>query len=279
MPSPIMPPGALYHPALVTAYDVEVVGHGGDLIPAYFARPSAEGPHPGLVLVHGVHGYEEHMKDVVRRFAVMGYAAIVPALYSRNEALCVIEETDMASAREWLASRPNAQANADLEGAKSFLQASWQAENVAPSQQSGRHVSVGSAPRTGPRIGLVGFCSGGRVALVFACHTTGLDAFVNFYSNGLFQSTEVNPVAPGAMVNGLCCPMLGLFGGEDTNPSPDDVERLKAELDRHGKEYEAVTYRGAGHAFFSDTRESYHPGASHMAWGRCLEWLSRYLTD
>ena len=258
MPSPIMPPGAVYHPALITAYDVEVVGHGGDPVPAYFARPSSEGPHPGLVLVHGIHGYEEHMKDMARRFAVMGYAAIVPALYSRNEALCVVEETDMASAREWLASRPNAQANADLEGAKSFIQANSHA---------------------GPRIGLVGFCSGGRVALIFACHTKGLDAFVNFYSNGLFQTTEVNPVAPGSMVDSLCCPMLGLFGGEDTNPSPDDVERLKAELDRHGKEYEVVTYRGAGHAFFSDTRESYHPGASHMAWGRCLEWLSRYLTD
>ena len=256
MPSPIMPPGVVYHPAQIKAYDVKVDGFNGDKVPAYLARPSEEGIFPGLVLVHGVHGYEEHMKDVARRFAAVGYAAIVPALYSRNEGLCVVEESDMANAREWLGNRPNAQANADLEGGKDFLQSSGFVNS---------------------RIGLVGFCSGGRVALVFACNTTGLDAFVNFYSNGLFQSTQVNPAATAEMVKDLCCPMLGLFGNEDTNPSPDDVERLGVELSRHGKEFETVGYKGAGHAFFSDTRESYHPEASYMAWGRCLEWLSRYL--
>ena len=256
MPSTIMPPGVIYHPAEIKAYDVELDGYKGDKIPAYVARPSAGGQYPGLVLVHGVHGYEEHMKDVARRFAVMGYAAIVPALYSRNEGLCVVEESDMAKARDWLGNRANVQANADLEAGKSFLQ---------------------SSAFVSSRIGLVGFCSGGRVALVFACNTSGLTAFVNYYSNGLFQSTEVNPVPPGDMVKDLCCPMLGLFGSEDANPSPDDVGRLTAELEKHGKEYETVSYKGAGHAFFSDTRESYHPEASHMAWGRCLEWLSRYL--
>ena len=256
MPSFIMPPGVVYHPAQIKAYDVEVDGYNMDRVPAYLARPSDEGRYPGLVLVHGVHGYEEHMKDVARRFAAMGYVAIVPALYSRNEGLCVVEESDMANAREWLGKRFNAQANADLEGGKAFLE---------------------SSGFTDSRIGLVGFCSGGRAALVFACNTNGLDAFVNFYSNGLFQSTEVNPIAPGDMVKDLCCPMLGLFGDEDTNPSSDDVQRLRAELDKHGKIYETVSYKRAGHAFFSDTRESYHPEASYMAWGRCLEWLSRCL--
>ncbi len=124
MPSPILPPGVVYHPAQIKAYDVEVHGFNGDKVPAYVARPSEEGIFPGLVLVHGVHGYEEHMKDVARRFAAVGYAAIVPALYSRNDRLCVVEESDMANAREWLGNRPNAQANADLEGGKSFLQSS-----------------------------------------------------------------------------------------------------------------------------------------------------------
>ena len=81
------------------------------------------------------------------------------------------------------------------------------------------------------------------------------------------------------MVAGLCCPMLGLFGAEDTNPSPEDVARLSADLTSHGKQFEMVSYKGAGHAFFSDTRESYHPEASYMAWGRCLEWLSRYVKE
>ena len=256
MPSSIMPPGVAFHPAEIHAYDVEVDGYNGDKVPGYLARPSAEGNYPGLVLVHGIHGYEEHLKDVARRFAAIGYAAIVPALTSRNEGLCVVEESDMVKAREWLAGRSNTQANADLEAAKSFLQ---------------------SRPFVSERIGLVGFCSGGRVGLVFACNTSGLNVFVNFYSNGLYQATDVNPVAPGVMVKELCCPMLALFGDEDTNPSPADVARLSADLESHGKDYEIVSFKGAGHAFFSDTRESYHPEASHMAWGRCLEWLSRYL--
>ena len=256
MPSWIMPPGAGFHPALAHAYDVELSGHNGDRVPAYVARPAAAGSYPGLILVHGVHGYEEHLKDVARRFAVMGYAVILPALTARNEKLCTQEEGDIVAARGWLSSRSNIQANADLEAAKSFLLQS-------------RFVNS--------RIGLVGFCSGGRVGLVFACNTGGIDGFVNFYSNGLYQATEVNPVAPGEMAGGLCCPMLGLFGDEDANPSPEDVARLSASLSAHGKEFEMVSYRGAGHAFFSDTRESYHPEASYMAWGRCLEWLSRHL--
>jgi carboxymethylenebutenolidase len=73
--------------------------------------------------------------------------------------------------------------------------------------------------------------------------------------------------------------MLGLFGADDTNPSPADVERLRQELQNHGKTFETASFKNAGHAFFSDTRASYRPEASYMAWGRCLEWLSRYLKD
>ena len=88
MPSPIMPPGVVYHPAQIKAYDVEVHGFNGDKVPAYVARPSEEGIFPGLVLVHGVHGYEEHMKDVARRFAAVGYAADSPRLVqSQRKAL------------------------------------------------------------------------------------------------------------------------------------------------------------------------------------------------
>ena len=258
MVSPILPPGLVYHPADIKAYEVGLAGHNGDPVPAYVARPSAEGQYPGLILVHGVHGYEEHMKDVARRFAALGYAAIVPALYSRNEFLAVVEEEDLSQAAGWLTARPHAQANGDLLAGQNFLE---------------------SSSFVNGRIGLVGFCSGGRVALMFACNTQRLAAFVNFYSNGVFQPTEANPVTAGEMVGGLCCPMLGLFGADDTNPSRADVERLRQELQNHGKTFETASFKNAGHAFFSDTRASYRPEASYMAWGRCLEWLSRYLKD
>jgi len=167
-----------------------------------------------------------------------------------------VEEEDLQKAAVWLRERPNAQTIGDLAGALTFLQ---------------------TAPYVSARLGLVGFCSGGRLALIFACHSVGLRVFVNFYSNGLLQTSTVNPMAPLAMVPTLACPMLGLFGDEDTNPSPTDVTRLQEALEAHAKPYEIVRYPHAGHAFFSDTRPSYRPEVASMAWGRCLEWLSRHL--
>lgn len=260
MISRVLPPGAVYHPADIAAYEVTIQGYRGDPVPAYVARPAGGGPHPGLLLVHGIHGYEEHMKDLARRYAALGYAAIVPALYSRDGFLTVIEESDLERARNALAARPNAQTVGDLRGGLEFLRAS---------------------PYVNGRLGLVGFCSGGRLGLVFAssraASEVGLDVFVNFYSNGLFQATEVNPAAPGELAAYLRCPMLGLFGDEDANPSPEDVARLRGILERSGQPFELISYKGAGHAFMSDTRPSYRPEAAQMAWGRGLEWLARYL--
>ena len=260
MVSRTLPPGLVYHPADITAYDVTVSGYHDDPIPAYVARPSEAGPHPGLLLVHGIHGYEEHMKDMARRYAALGYAAIVPALYSRGGFLTVVEHSDLDLARTAMNGRPNAQTVGDLQGGLDLLLAS---------------------PHVNDRIGVVGFCSGGRLGLVFAGSPNlgagQVDVFVNFYSNGLFQSTDANPTPPGELAVNLACPMLGLFGDDDTNPSPDDVARLRGLLKQSGKTFEFVSYPRAGHAFMSDTRESYRPEAAQMAWGRCLEWLSRYL--
>ena len=254
--SQIIPPGAVFHPSQITAHEVRHPGYESFDVPAYLARPSSTGSYPALILTHGVHGYEEHMKEVARRFAVLGYSCIVPALYCRDDFLSVVEEEDLARASAWLGSRPNAQTIGDLAGSLAFLQ---------------------SSSYVNDRIGLVGFCSGGRLALIFACNTSGLGAFVNFYSNSIFQPTDANPTPAGDMLQNLGCPMLGLFGDEDTNPSPDDVARLRSALEASSKTFELVSFKEAGHAFFSDTRPSYRPEAAYMAWGRCLEWLSRYL--
>ena len=256
MVSQIIPPGAVFHPSQITAYEVRHPGYESVDVPAYFARPSAPGSYPGLILTHGVHGYEEHMKEVARRLAALGYSCIVPALYCRDDFLSVVEEEDLARASASLSSRPSLQTIGDLAGSLAFLQSSSYAND---------------------RIGLVGFCSGGRLALIFACNTSGLSAFVNFYSNSIFQPTDVNPTTAGDMLQDLGCPMLGLFGDDDTNPSPADVARLRSALEEYSKTFELVSYKNAGHAFFSDTRPSYRPEAAFMAWGRCLGWVSRFL--
>ena len=256
MVSQIIPPGSVFHPSQILAYEVRHPGYESYEVPAYVARPSGSGAFPGVVITHGIHGYEEHMKEVARRFAALGYACIVPALYCREDFLAVVEEDDLQKASAALASRLNAQTVADLAGSLDYMQ---------------------NSSFVNEKIGLVGFCSGGRLALVFACQTEGLSAFVNFYSNSFFLQTDANPIPAGERLGNLRCPMLGLFGEEDTNPSPEDVTRLRGELEDSSKTFELVSFKEAGHAFFSDTRTSYRPEAAYMAWGRCLEWLSRYL--
>jgi carboxymethylenebutenolidase len=173
------------------------------------------------MIIHGVHGLEEHIKGVARRFTVHGYVAIAPALFSREAFLTCVEERDVEKSVVWTRRRPDAQTIGDLAGALTFLQ-----------QQ----------PFVNDRIGLLGFCLGARAALVFACSIRGLRVFVTCYSNGIILANEVNPVPAIDRVKELSCPMLGLFGAGDTNPSPADVERLHQELEKHGKPHKIVIY-------------------------------------
>ena|SRR5690348_11573340 len=257
-PSPhYPPPGSVFSMSDIKAHEVKYSGYRDAEIAAYVARPAQDGRYPGILVVHGIHGYEEHMRDIARRLAALGYAAIVPALYSREEFLGVVEEEDFEKARKWLSNRTDDQTFGDLEQAVSFLKAQPYV--------------------TSDRIGLVGFCSGGSAALLFACSTKSLSCFVNCYSSNLSRTTPTNPVSLLSRIKDLCCPMLALFGRDDKNPSQADVEQLHEELKNEGKTFEIVSYKNAGHAFFSDTRDTYRPEAANAAWGRMVEWFTNHL--
>jgi carboxymethylenebutenolidase len=251
------PPGSVYLMTDIKAHEVSYPGYKDDPITAYVARPILEGTHPGVIVVHGIHGYEEHMRDIARRLAALGYAAIVPALYSREELLGVVEEEDFEKARKWISGRRDEQTVGDLEGAFTFM-------------KNQRYVNKA-------KVGLIGFCSGASAALLFACSTKGLSCFVDCYSSNLSRSSQLNPVPLIDRVKDLCCPILGLFGRDDKNPSPEDVERLRQELTKQGKTFEIASYKNAGHAFMSDTRDTYRPEAANAAWGRVIEWLANHL--
>ena len=251
------PPGSVFPTSDIKAHEVKYPGYKDDPITAYVARPTQEGKYPGILLVHGIHGYEEHMRDMARRIAAFGYAAVVPALYSREEFLGVVEEEDFEKTRKWLGNRPDEQTVGDLEQALTYVK---------------KQPYV-----TSNKIGLVGFCSGGSAALLFACSTKNLSCFVNCYSSNLARSTPINPITLLERIKDLCCPMLGLFGREDKNPSPRDVEMLREALIKQDKTFEIVSYKNAGHAFLSDTRDSFRPEAANAAWGRIIEWFANYL--
>src|SRR5207244_11009807 len=130
------------------------------------------------------------------------------------------------------------------------------------------------------RVGVIGYCSGGRQAYLAACNLP-LDAAVDCYGGRVVAAPEDltprQPVAPLDMTPKLSCPLLGLFGAEDQNPSPGQVARIEEELRRHGKTYEFHTYEDAGHAFFSVDRTLYRVHAAADGWQKVLDFFGRHL--
>ena len=224
----------------------------GTQIDAYLSQPSAPGPYPGVIVTMEGMGLEDHMKELCRRFAEQGYIAIAPDLYTR--------EGRPAPDRvlEVLFSVPDSQTMGDLEGAALFLK---------------NHAHANG------RVGIIGFCSGGRYTLMFACTSSNINAAVDSAGGHIIpdELTEARPVAAVDMVANLNCPLLALFGEEDPNPSPEHAARLKQELDAHNKDYEFVHYPNAGHAFFADYRPSYRAAPAQDMWHRVLLFYERHL--
>jgi carboxymethylenebutenolidase len=243
----------------IEARTVTITGHGGDEIEAYLARPTADTPRGGVVVIHHMPGYDIQTKEIVRRFASEGYASICPNLYYR-EAPGAAPDDAAATARAQ-GGVPDERLVGDVDGAASYLN---------------------SLPGANGRIGVIGYCSGGRQSFLAAC-SLKLDAAVDCY--GAFV---VNTPPEGAplrvtpllgMAENLSCPLLGLFGADDTFPGPEETAKLSAELDRLGKPHEFHTYDGAGHAFFAVNRPAYRPEAAMDGWARILDFYGKHLTN
>ena len=254
----IIPPAGVYRYSDMNPTEVKIKGHNGDEIPAYLMRPEEEGVFPAVVFPHGIHGTEEHVKDVARRLALFGYVSIMPALYTRNGFRSIEElDHDMGPAGAALRSRPHAQADGDMQGALDYLKTLDCVDS--------------------DRIGIIGFCSGGTVALSFASATKDAKVVISCYPNNAINPTDANPVPVVDRVKNISCPILLISGVEDTNPTPEDMGKIEAELKKAGKTVEAHGLNEAAHAFFSDSRDSYRPEAAHIAWGYILDWLAKYL--
>ena len=239
------------------AETVMIEGHQGDQIEAYAARPIADTPVGGVVVIHHMPGYDQATKEMVRRFAANGYAAVCPNLYWRDAPGA--SPDDAAAVVRAAGGVPQDRLLGDLAGAAAYLRAQ---------------------PNSNGKAGIIGHCSGGRQAFLAAC-LLDFDAAVDCY--GAFVAAPPPPGLPIAMepllplADGLSCPLLGLFGADDKNPPPSETEILDAELTRLGKTFEFHTYEGAGHAFFAVDRPSYRPEAAVDGWRRIFDWYGRYL--
>jgi len=241
----------------MSAETVNLRGHEGDMINGYLARPTGPGPYPGVVVIHHMPGWDEATKEITRKFAHHGYVAIVPNLHFREGK--GTPEENSASVRD-AGGMPDKRTMGDVEGAIGYLRA---------------------LPYLNGKVGIVGYCSGGRQVYLAACTLRGIDAAVDCYGGGVAGGpgglTERQPVDPIDYTKDLSCPLLGLFGREDQRPSPEHVAKTEAELKKRGKTYEFHTYDNAGHGFFAVDRTSYRPEAAVEGWKMVFQWFGKYL--
>jgi len=241
----------------MAAETVTINGHNGDGIEAYFARPTSPGPHPGVVVIHHMPGYDRSTKEIVRTFAVYGYAALCPNLFHRYAPNAA--PADASAAARDAGGVPDAQCVGDVRGAVDFLRA---------------------LPSSNGRVGVIGYCSGGRQAYLVAC-SLDVDAAVDCYGGRVVAAPEdltpARPVAPIDLTSELRCPLLGLFGAQDSNPSPDQTAQIETALRQHGKAYEFHTFENAGHAFFSVDRPNYDLEAAKQGWKLIWDFFGRSL--
>ncbi len=239
------------------AETVYLRGHQNDLIDAYFARPFGAGPYPGVVVIHHMPGWDDAHKEIGRRFAHHGYATIVPNLHFREGK--ATPEENSASVRA-AGGMPDDRTMGDVQAAINFLR---------------------ELPYNNGKVGVIGFCSGGRQCYLAACTLKGIDAAVMCYGGGVVAKPEEitprQPVSPITLTKDLQVPLLGLFGAEDKRPSPEDAAKTEAELKKFGKTYEFHTYENAGHSFFSVDRPQYRVHAAMDGWKRVFAWFEKYL--
>src|SRR4051812_40111405 len=239
------------------AETITLRGHKNDLIDGYMARPLGAGPFPGVVVIHHMPGWDAAHKEIARRFAHHGYAAILPNLQFREGKATPEENSASIRAKGGM---PDDRTMGDVQAAISYLR---------------------ELPYHNGKVGVIGYCSGGRQAYLAGCTLKGIDAIVANYGGGVAakpeELTPAQPKAPIDLTANMSAPILLLFGIEDKRPSPDDAKRTEEALKKAGKVYEAHTYENAGHAFFAVDREQYRVHAAVDGWKRVFAWFGKYL--
>ena len=240
------------------AETVMMAGANGDWINAYFARPLGPGPFSAMVLAHHMPGWDDWYHETTLKFARHGYATITPNLYYRAG-----HGTweDVAAKVRGDGGVPDDQVVADLAGALQYVQ---------------------SQSYVNSKVGVFGTCSGGRHAYLAACRAPGFSAIIDCWGGGVVMAKENllanSPVAPIDYTKDLPCPILGLFGNEDSHPSPEQVNQHEAELKKYSKTYEFYRYDGAGHGFFYYHRPNYRQAQAVDGWEKVFGFLEKYLT-
>lgn len=250
--------GEVAHPESLRSEQISFESEGAR-IEAYLSRPADAGPAPSVVVIHEIFGPVEHIRDVARRFANVGYNALAPNLYSREGAP---DPTDFDASRAKAFALPDDQAVRDLANAARYLR---------------------SLEGATEKVGVIGFCSGGRHTLLAACASDAFDAAVDCWGGMItraspdVETTPARPRKPIDLVAGLHCPLYAVFGESDQNPSPDVARELEQRLAGTSQPWTVEIFENAGHAFFADYRPSYVEAAAFDLWAKVLAFFEHHL--
>ena len=238
----------------LTAGEVKIPA--GDVeIPAYRAMPAKGGPFPVVLVVQEIFGVHEHIKDMCRRFAKEGYLAVAPELYARQGDPTKFTDWKQLYA-EVVSKVPDAQVMSDLDAA------------VAWAGKSGS----GDVKR----VGVTGFCWGGRITWLYCAHSPQVKAGVAWYGRLVGETSPLQPKYPIDVVADLKAPVLGLYGGKDQGIPLADVEKMRAALAAAKNPSEIVVFPEAGHGFNADYRPSYRAEDAREGWRQALAWFRKH---
>ncbi len=224
-------------------------------LPGYYARPQGTGPFPVILVVEEIFGLHEYIKDICRRLAKRGYMAVSVELYARIADLSKMTDSAVIF-RDVISKAPDATVMSDLDAS-----AAWAFAN--------------HGDRT--RLGITGFCRGGREVWLYATHNPALKAAVAWYGPVAGTDTPIQPHTVMEVAGTIKCPVLGLYGAKDPSIAVADVRAAAATAREHAHEpVEIVIYPDAAHAFHADYRPSYVRDAAEDGWARMLAWFHKY---
>jgi len=235
----------------ITAGEVKISVAGGD-IPGYRAMPEGKGPFPTVLVVQEIFGVHEHIKDVCRRFAKAGYFAVAPEMYARQGD---VANASMEQIRPIVAKVPDSQVMSDLDGTVAWAK------------------GTGSADTS--KLGITGFCWGGRIVWLYAAHNPNLKAGVAWYGRLDGATTELQPQNPIDKVADMKAPVLGLYASNDGGIPQEHVDKMKAALKAANQPSDIIVYPESQHGFHADYRPSYKADAAKDGWDKLLAFFKK----
>lgn len=233
------------------AGEVKVKVSDGEM-PAYRAMPAKGGPFPVVLVVQEIFGVHEHIKDICRRLAKLGYLAIAPELYARQGDVTKIENIQEIIAKV-VSKVPDAQVMSDLDATVGWV------------KQSGKGDVT--------RLAVTGFCWGGRIVWLYSAHSKQVKAGVAWYGRLVGEADELHPKHPLDLVDSLNAPVLGLYGGADMGIPNESVEKMQKKLKDAGKPSEIILYPDTPHGFYADYRPTFRKEQAENGWKQLREWL------